>query len=183
MAILPAFIDHPKKIRFAEQEENENIEIFLRPHWVTNVGWAITALIGSLLPIIYLFYSFIFQANLFGALHTKTVVGFFILWYMIVMAFIIEKYLHWYFNVYIVTDQNVVDINFYSLLARTIVEIRLKDIQSQSSSMNGISESFFRYGDVHVVSASDRQMIDFISVPYPDKVADRIQDLRYKLGH
>jgi hypothetical protein len=48
--LFPAFFDRPANIRFAQQEENEVIELLLRKHWITNVGWILTALLVSLIP-------------------------------------------------------------------------------------------------------------------------------------
>ncbi|KKQ79056.1 MAG: hypothetical protein UT01_C0052G0003 [Candidatus Daviesbacteria bacterium GW2011_GWA1_38_7] len=89
----------------------------------------------------------------------------------------IESYLHWYFNIYIVTNMHLVDINFHTLLSREIIEVRLEDVQSQSSKIQGFFKSIFHFGDVVIETAGERQRITFLNVPKPDAVADRIQDL------
>lgn len=176
--LFPALFDHPAKMKFVEQEENENIELLVRQHWVTNVGWIVTAIIVSLLPL--LFPALIRNINL-PILNTMPATinwALIMLWYMLVLAYIIEKYLFWYFNIYIVTNRHLVDIALQSLLSRNITEVRLDDVQSARSKISGIIRSLFNFGDVIIETAAEKQNIQFLSIPQPDLVADRTQDLQ-----
>ena len=76
------------------------------------------------------------------------------------------------------TNKHLVDINFHNLLQRDITEVRLDDVQSAKSKINGIFGSLFHYGDVIIETAAERQQIQFLAVPKPDFVKDRIQDLQ-----
>ena len=54
-SLFPAFYFHPQKVRFAEQEEDEQILLLLRQHWVTNLSWIFIALVSLLVPLLGLF--------------------------------------------------------------------------------------------------------------------------------
>jgi uncharacterized membrane protein YdbT with pleckstrin-like domain len=180
MALFQSLFDHPKKIRFAEQEADEHIELLLRQHWITNLPWIVSAFLGLLAPLIvdrYLQVQLLNQVSFIPSYVLSALTG---LWYLLVLAYMIEKYLQWYFNIYIVTNTHLVDINFYNLMNRDITESRLDDIQSVSSTVKGIIAPLFNYGNVQVETAAERQQIAFESVPRPDLVADRIQDLQEK---
>ena len=108
----------------------------------------------------------------------QILIGSLIIWYLLVLAYVIEQFIHWYFNIYIVTNLHLVDIDFYSLFARTVVEVEIVDIQSQSSSITGFFASFFNFGNVTVRTANVQDPIVFVNIPRPDFVADVIQDLQ-----
>jgi len=46
-----AFNILPGKVRFETQEVRERVILLLRQHWLTQVGWLVTALVMMLLPI------------------------------------------------------------------------------------------------------------------------------------
>lgn len=177
-SLFPAFLDHPAKIKFADQEEGEHIELFLRQHWVTNVPWIFTTTLLILFPVVVNKLSqFI---DLIKNLQTPPEVllsGWF-LWYMLVAAYVIGKVLGWYFNIYIVTNTHLVDINFHNLLNRDVTEVRLDDIESAKAQIKGILGSLFNFGDLTIETAAERQQICFSLVPKPDFVKERIQDLQ-----
>lgn len=178
MKLFPAFFDRPERMKFADQEEDENIELLLRQHFITNIPWILSAILLIFLPII-IFRLRIFFIDL-GVLKTPPdiAVAVLILWYLFVTAFILTSLLHWYFNIYIVTNKHLVDIEFNNLLSRDKTEVRLDDVQSAKSGLHGIIGSLFKFGDVVIKTAADRQDITFMAVPYPDAVVERIQDLQ-----
>ncbi len=174
---FPSLFEHPDKISFEYQEQNEKIELFLRQHWVVNVPWVVASITAFFVPAIIIQLDQFLGINFLINIPVQEFSGGLIIWYMIVTAFIIENFLSWYFNIYIVTNIHLVDINFRSLIAREVTEIELKDVQSQSAHRKGIWGALFDYGDVFVETAAERQRIEFRNIPNPDFVADRIQDL------
>lgn len=176
--MFPSIIDTPVNIRLMHQEPDEHIELFLRQHWVTNLPWIITTFLGALLPLgMPLFKQFAETAFTIN-IPLKAEMSIVILWYMLILAFSLEHFLHWHFNIYIVTNKHLVDINFWNLLSRDITEVCLKDLQSAQSKITGITGSLFNFGDVTIETAAKGQSISFLAVPRPDFVADRIQNLQ-----
>lgn len=178
LALFPSFFDHPTNIRFEHQEDDESIILLLRQHWITNLGWILTVIFMVFLPLIVgLMHSYaLFQLPI--SIPLNIIQASLVLWYMIVLAYILEKFLAWYYNIYIVTNQHIVDIDFHSLLSRQVIESQLEDIQNVSTHMSGISSSLFQYGDVKIRTSAEHQVFEFVAVPYPNIVADMIQDLR-----
>ncbi len=176
--IFPDFFDRPERIRFVEQESDEIIELVLRRHFITNIPWIFISLVLFLLPLLI--------PNFFGSIGlnlltvpASVILGALIIWYLLIISYVIESFLHWYFNIYIVTNKHLVDINFYSLVNRDITEARLEDIQSPPSRIKGIFGSLFNFGDIVIETAATHLRIQFDSIPKPDLVVDRIQDLQH----
>lgn len=179
--LFSAFCDRPANARFAYQEEDEYIELLLRQHWFTNIDWILTAILAAFAPFLFPFVDpYLKSLNLTIPLDIKFALV--ILWYMLVLAYVIEKLLYWYFNIYIVTNRHIIDIDFQNLLNRYTTEVRLEDVQSPRARIKGIMGSLFNFGDVKIETAAKTQVIDFLSVPKPDLVVDRIQDLHEEIN-
>lgn len=176
--MFPAFFDRPNKVRFADQEDGEQVELFLRQHPITTLPWVLVSIVLAILPLtIGPLLRQITFLRLYQIPDTLTF-SIVLLWYMLVVAYILEHFLRWYFNIYIVTNLHVVDVNFHNILYRDKVEIRLEDIQSSKPSIKGVIGSLFHFGDIIIETAAERQRIEFRAVPKPDMVAERIQDLQ-----
>lgn len=183
IGFFPSLFDHPQRLKFSEQEVDEVIELFLRQHWVTNVPWILGSLIAFVTPAVLLFLDQLFSTNYFAVIPLEISIGGIIVWYMLIMAYVLESFLFWYFNVYIVTNKHLVDINFYNLLNRQILEVKLVNVEGVFSKISGFIGSLFNYGDVVARTAAEKQEITFDRVPNPDYVTDRIQDLGSYLPH
>lgn len=175
---FPALFQSPKKIKFERQEENEIIELFLRQHPIVNVFWIVASLFLLVLPPVLLQIESMFQLNITTKIPTPVLLGGLTLYYLIILAYAFEQFLSWYFNVYIITNLHIVDVNFYSLLSKEVVEISLDDIEVVAHNIAGIFGSLFNFGDVEIETAAETKRILFEKVPHPDMVADRIQDLQ-----
>lgn len=175
MSVLRAFFDHPAGIRFKDQEADEVIELFLRQHPIVNIPWLLTVIFLILIPFIIIRLNTImpvitFQIPPDAQFYLWTV------WGGLVLAYIIEKSLYWYFNTYIVTNKHIIDLDFSSLLHSRTTEIEIRDVESTAATYKGIFGPFFNYGDVIIETAAKDQQAGFIAVPYPYKVADTISD-------
>src|SRR5258708_7359121 len=113
---FPSFFEKPVNIHFDEQEADEEVVLFLRQHWFTQVGWIVTAIFLFLLPLVLIgFFGSPAGSSLGGGLFGITFIplkitqGFLILWNLLIFAFVLEKFLAWYFNIYIVTNKHLID--------------------------------------------------------------------------
>lgn len=177
-SLFPDLYERPTGIHFADQEDNETIELLLRRHGITNVPWLVVAAIGLILPIVILSLSVVVNFLRSVQVPYEVLLSLLILWYLLILAYVIGKFLHWYFNLYIVTNLHLVDINFHNLLSRDKVEVRLDDVQSVKPKVSGIFGSLFNFGDLNIETAAERQHLEFTAVPKPDMVTERIQDLQ-----
>ncbi|MFA7301487.1 MAG: PH domain-containing protein [Candidatus Shapirobacteria bacterium] len=162
----------PHFFKFQEQDDEEEIILVMRPHWFTNVSWTITTLfmlmVPSLIKYIPVWNGVAFRYQFLGILF----------WYMVTLAFALEKFLSWYFDVYIITDERVVDIEFNNLLDKKFAEAKISMIQDVSSRVAGISQTIFNYGDVRIQTAAEIPELCFENVPSPDKVIKVLQMMR-----
>lgn len=177
---LAAYAMDPDGVFFATQGENEEIHLFMRKHFITNLPWIIFSAILLLLPLVAGFFvggsipdTLRISANTFIVL---------ILFYYIVVfgLFILTSFINWYFNVYIVTNQRIVDVDFISILYREVSSTRLNLIQDVTVKTGGVLRAIFDYGDVFIQTAGTEVNFDFHAVPHPQEVAREIEKLMGK---
>ncbi len=169
---LTAFAVWPDKVRFETQESKEEIILLLRRHIITNVAWILTAVFMFFVPF---FLRFIPVLDFLPFRFQFIIV---LMWYLIILAFIFEKFLSWYFNVFIVTDERIIDVDFLSLVYKEITESKIDRIQDVTLTMGGICCSIFNYGTVYIQTAGDVPKIEFEQVPKPQKVVKILNQLQ-----
>jgi uncharacterized membrane protein YdbT with pleckstrin-like domain len=101
-----------------------------------------------------------------------------LIWFLILSAYFLESFLTWYFNVYIVTDERIIDVDFYNLIYKEVSDANIDKIQDVTYKMGGVIRTIFNYGDVLVQTASEVPNFEFLAVPKPDQVVKVLQDLR-----
>lgn len=180
--LISAYCDHPQAVKVADLQDDEEILLYLRRHFVTNVPWIIRA-IGSALVFPFLFY-----INSFGIIDISFIPYNFIifatiLYYQIVFSYMFVKYLSWYYNISLVTNKRIIDIDFSSLIYENVAATKLSQLEDVSYSQIGIIRSIFDYGDVTLQTAGTVSGFDFLAVPHPEKIIKTINNLIGKTKH
>ena len=169
---LSAYCYFPDNIGFVSKDSKERIVLFLRRHPVTNIRWILVSLLMFAAPtILDTFPLLSFMPDNFQFIAVLS-------WYMIAVAFTFESFLDWFFSVFIITDERIFDVDFVNLIYREISEANLDQIQDVTVKMGGVARTMFNYGDVLIQTASEVPRIEFEAVPYPDRVAKTLRELR-----
>lgn len=169
------FIDNPQDITFEAQGKGETIALLLRKHLITNTGWLILSLVLACLPFLLFFETV--DLNSFFGLTGSDIFVIILLWYLFLFGYVLEQFLVWYFNIYIVTNQRIVDVDFYHLLYKKVSAADLNEIQDVTFTMGGVFQASFNYGDVTIQTAAETEQFEFESVPRPASVQKKILDL------
>lgn len=162
----------PEGVDFETKADDEEVILLIRKHFATNFKWLILALILLLAPSIYL------ALPTPGFLPPQFQLIIILCWYLVTFAFIIQSFLGWFYNVDIVTDKRIVDINFYNLMYKEISVADIDKIQDVTYKIGGISGTMLNYGDVFVQTAGSEPNVEILGVPKPERVAKIFQDLR-----
>lgn len=178
MGPLTVFAVNPDGVRFETQEETEKVILFLRQHlFILFVPILITVLLLIAPTLLFPIIPFL---NLPVRLPSEyLLVGTFV-WYLATFGFALMSFLRWFFNIYIVTNERVVDIDFKFLLYKQFSEAKIGKIQDLTFKSGGIIAALFNYGDVMVETAGEVPNIEFDKVPRPEKVVQTISELMGK---
>lgn len=182
MTPLTSFAVSPEGVRFETQEPEENVVLFLRQHLIVLLGPMLLVIVLAFSPLVL--FPFLFR---FLILPIDMPVGYVVVgtafWYVVTFGFALMSFLRWFFNIYVVTDRRIVDIDFLHLLYKEFSEARLERVQDINFKSGGIFAAFFDYGDVYVQTAAEVPNIEFVGVPQPARVVETISDLLEKSTH
>jgi hypothetical protein len=173
---LSSFLVKPKILSFREQDEGEQIYLAIRSHWITNIHWIVTFILMMFVPLFFKYLNFLD----FLPFNYRLVLLLF--WYLITFIYAFEGFLSWYFDLFIITNHRVIDIDFNNLLNRHFAEADLSAIQDTSSSIKGILATFFNFGDVLIQTAGETNQINFEKIANPEKVIKLLKELRDLYG-
>jgi hypothetical protein len=83
----------------------------------------------------------------------------------------------WFFSVFIITDERIIDVDFVSLLFKDVSSAKIDAVQDISSKTGGMLASLLDFGTVHIQTAGEQREIQFENVPHPAKVAALLNEL------
>ncbi len=168
------FAPQPVGVTFETQEPGEKIILLLRAHIVTLVPSALITIILLFVPILFGFFLNLVRLDLSTVLSARQQFLAAVFWYLLVFAYTLYWFLHWYFNVYLVTNERIVDFDFIGLLDKKIAFAKLMQIEDVTPKTIGFFATFFNYGDVLIQTAAAIPEFRFAKVPRPDVVAQEI---------
>ncbi len=169
--LLTSFASFPNKLSFETQDEEEEVILFLRQHPIVNIKWAVVAILMLTLPSIFSFFPP--YTTLPANFQFVVTMG----WYMFVFGYTLAKFMGWFFNIYILTDERVVDIDFQNIFFRKISTAKIEEIQDVNIQSSGSFETFFGYGSVFIQTAAEVSQFEFMYVPNPDRVGKIINQM------
>lgn len=170
-SLLTSFTTFPAKVNFETQEDEESVILFLRQHPIVTVPWLALSLFMLTLPSIFSFFPP--YAGLPMNYQIIVTVG----WYLFVFGYALSRFMSWFFNIYIVTDERVVDVDFENILFRKISTAKIDEIQDVNITSSGALETFFGYGNIFVQTAAEVSEFDFLAIPKPDQVGKILNQL------
>lgn len=171
---LAMFAPQPLGVKFEGQEKGEKIILLLRAHVIILVPPALVAIFLILTPLIAAFFLGLLDFNLLAVISVPQIILILAFWYLSTFAYAFYQFVFWYFNVYLLTNERIVDVDFRGLLHKETAYAKLSQIQDVSPKTIGFFGTFFHYGNVYVQTAAERPEFEFHHVPRPNQVAQEI---------
>lgn len=170
-SLFTSFASFPKHICFQTQEDEEAIVLFMRQHFLVNLPWIVLSIFMLTLPSVFAFFP------PYAALPTGMQFVVSLGWYLFVSGYTLAKLMGWFFNIYIVTDERIVDVDFKNIFFRKISTAKIEEIQDINVQSSGAFETFFGYGSVFVQTAAEVPEFEFVAIPHPDRVGKILNQL------
>ncbi len=167
----------PGRIRFETQEAREKIILLLRQHWVTQLKWLATSLILVFLPLLL---NYIPVLDFLTPNYRFVII---VIWYLLIIAFIYEQFISWFFHVFIVTDERIIDVNFSNLIYKEISEAKIDNIEDVTYKQGGVLRAVFDFGDVACQTAAEQRQFVMEDVPQPERVVKILNELKLEEEH
>ncbi|MFC1686462.1 PH domain-containing protein [Patescibacteria group bacterium] len=164
--------------KFPGQRDQETTVLLARVHWARFAGHITLFLFLAVVWFIAFILLQIYFPALLSEMWGQTFVLFSSAYFLFLLLFLFIGWLNYYLDVWIVTNERLVDIDQKSLFDRSISQLSLSKIQNVKAEMKGILPTFLRFGDVDVESAgADVGRFSFRSIPNPFEVERKVLEL------
>lgn len=162
-----------------QQKPYEKIKFVIRKHPVTFVPAILLFLLLLAAPLGI--YWLIINSTLAFLLNDT---GYYIVlvllssaYYLSAILFFYTYFVTFYLDLWIVTNDRLVDMEQRSLFSRTMTEVDLYQIQDATSEVKGIFPSLFNYGNIIIQTAGPLNKFVFRKVSNPHPLRQTIMDL------
>jgi hypothetical protein len=182
LPFFSAYCHMPEGVRFLNQEPSEKIILFLRRHFITNLNWIGLSLILLCLPL-FLPLAAEYFSDYFLLIPVPFIIILLGFYYLIIIGYIYLQFISWFYNVGIVTNRQLVDVDFSDIMYRDIAKVRIEDVIDIEFSQGGFLDSIFDFGQVNVQTEGLKSNFEFEEIPNPDRVTDIILELKEKARH
>ena len=170
-----------KKIHFPGQRENEKVEIIIRKHKISLLGSFLCFLALVVIPWAAFYFAapaafpFINQPPYLQVFLLLTLIYYLFLW---LFSFIV--WIDYYYDIWLITDQRLIDIEQKGFFSRTVSELDLRRIQDITSEVHGVVSTLFEFGSIHIQTAGEREKFVMESIPHPVTIRRKIVRLYEK---
>ena len=162
--------------------DEQKIVLFVRKHWAAYLGQFILSIFLFFFPLALLLVIYLNDKTIFTGLVLNLIVLGASTYYLIISTFIFTSWLSFYYDIYIVTDESIIDVSQQGFFGRKIVQISLLRVQDVSSNIQGLFPTLFAYGNILIETAGEQtQNLLFEQVPNPQEISAKIIELHHKL--
>ena len=168
-SLLHSFCIRPHA-KFESQLADEEIILLLRAHPVTQLPWVLNGIFILILLMFIDFFagSFFSPAQLF--VFNVGIISF-------IFAYYWFNFLSYFFNVGLITNKRILDVDFHAVIYKEVTEARISKIEDITAKTGGYAASLFNFGNVFVQTAGSELNIEFINVPRPTDVVKIINSI------
>lgn len=166
-----------KHFHFHGQRSGEKIIKIVRRHWFNIfqqyiIVFAMLFLLLFSLQVLPSFFSFSENGAEFWFFESFFAI--------IIWLYIFIIWIDFYFDVWVITDSRIVNIEQKALFMRHTSELKFSKIQDVSIEIDGFIPTILNFGDVHIQTAGTRGRFLFHKVPNPYKLKGLIMNMQNK---
>lgn len=165
---------------FDGQKNNEKILAVLHRHWFD----ILIQFLVVFLMLLLLAGSYLLPAFFYSGFQGKELASFYAflrnLFFLFIWMTFFVIWIDYYLDVWIVTDQRIVNIEQKGLFARVVSELELENIQDITTDVHGVIPTFLNYGNLYVQTAAEMERFLFRNIPNPYAVKDLVMNLQKK---
>ena len=166
----------PKDAEYEAQNKNEIIVYIVRQHVIVMLLPVFQFLGMVILPIVIILILASLDVELLAS-SSSVILALVIFWYIFTLTFAMQAYLRWYYNVFIITNERIIDIDVDSITSSRTSGSSIDKIEDVSIEQTAFLQNVFDFGNVSFQTAASRGEFEMPNVPRPRILQDTILDL------
>lgn len=167
--------------RLPYQEKDEKTLLVLRRFWPVFFRFLLFILFLLALPFVVYLMVLNFTPEFLETKFFQILGLFFGLYWLFILLYALISWINYYFDVWVITNRRVINIEQVSLFERVTSETRLERIQDVTVEVRGFLPSVFHFGNVYIQTAGERPRFTFEQIRHPYRVRKLISDLHRKV--
>ncbi len=175
--MLGSLQENPKHTSYEGRDEDERIKYVIRKSTLTAVPWIIASIMLFIIPMFVGYVISLFPENTPVIFDSGSVLIITVLWYLFSFGFFFQNLLSWFFNVLVITNKKIVDVDFVGFLYKNISETTLDKVEDVTSNVSGPLGVTFNIGALYIQTAAEKREFEFHGIEDPSKVRDVLADL------
>jgi uncharacterized membrane protein YdbT with pleckstrin-like domain len=132
--------------QFPGQHEGEEVELLFRQHPLVMRKALVLGLLAILVAVLPLDFPQVYSSDKLAGIFLKVA----LVVPVLVFAAWFYRWIGWYYTVYIVTDQRILEIQQKGFFARRVNEWQLPTISSVNYEISGFQAVLFGFGDIAI---------------------------------
>lgn len=165
------------RYHFKGQRENEEILSVIHRHWFNILTHFLIILLFLFLLIASIFFLPAFFLEMAGPQSARFFVFIENSFLIFIWLFGFLVWIDYYFDVWVITNERIVNIEQKGLFAREISELDFSRVQDVTITVEGLIQTVLNFGDVRIQTAGEEEHFVFRQVPDPYKIKDVIMQL------
>lgn len=157
-------------------EPGEVVLLEVRKHWFVLAAELGFCVLGALLPAVLYAIGTALPVTLStpgnGLLLFATLYTLWVLVLVVIMAYLWTDY---YLDLWIVTNQRIIDVEQRGLFSREVATMQLSKIQDITTDVHGFIATMMGFGDVHVQTAGNEREFVIRGVYNPDQTRMQLE--------
>lgn len=152
---------------FKEQHDGEQVLQVIRRHWFNILIQFFVVIIAALAIFGSWFFIFYLYPSVLGKIGPQTISFIETTALLFVWFYAFLLWIDYYFDVWIITDERIVNIEQKGLFLRVASDLQFSKIQDVTTDVVGLIPTVLNYGDVYVQTAGEKERFKFRQVPDP----------------
>lgn len=156
----------------------EKVIYSLRRHPIIFVGDVLLILVLVAAPLgLYFGISLMWPELLTGPVSGPVFILTASAYYFLVWLFFLMNFVDYYLDLWIVTNDRVLNVEQHSLFSRTISELDLANVQDVTSEVKGVLAFVLGYGNVYIQTAAEKERFVFEQVHDPEEIRKNMLEI------
>ena len=165
------------RYHFQGQHENEDVLRIIHRHWFNIILQYIG--IGCATIFLVVIFSILPKAAPITTDALPPLLLLFLLntFLLFIWLYVFLIWVDYYFDVWIITNERIVNIEQKGLFNREVSELQFSRIQDVTSVVDGFIPTILNFGDVYVQTAAEEERFVFRQIPDPYTIKDMVMQL------
>lgn len=175
--IFKSLVKSPEKTRYEGEDSDEKILYVIRRSVWTLAASSLVIAALVLIPVVLFPYLDSINVRFDLGIKPGFITSLNIFWYLFTFGYMFQVFINWYFNVFIITNKKILDLDVKGLLYKNVSEASLENIEDVTSRITGTFGTVLNVGSIYVQTAAEMREFEFDVVDNPGEIRDIISDL------